>query len=97
MVTIGVEEEFLLVDPGSHRLAKAIGDVFPIADDRTPDGEVSHELKRTMIEIGTPVCSSLGEVREHLVRLRRRGGVGGAHLWSRDHRRGHAPDDGHRR
>ena len=44
--------------------------MFPIADARTPGDEVSHELKRTMIEIGTPVCSSLGEVRAHLERLR---------------------------
>lgn len=44
--------------------------MFPIADARTPGEEVSHELKRTMIEIGTPVCSSLGELRDHLVRLR---------------------------
>ena len=68
--TIGVEEEYLLVDPVSDRLARAVGDVFPIADARTEGEEVSHELKRTMIEIGTPVCSSLGEVRDHLVRLR---------------------------
>ena len=49
--------------------------MFPDAHDRVDD-DVSHELQLAQIEIGTPVCRSLDDVRAELVRLR--GEVGAA-------------------
>jgi len=67
--TIGVEEEYQLVDPTSRRLVAQVDRVLPVAEQQAPD-EVSHELQETMIEIGTPVCRTLEEVRAELIRLR---------------------------
>jgi carboxylate-amine ligase len=64
--TIGVEEEYQLVDPETGALrssATALRD-----DDWT--GELVAELQETTIEIGTPVCGSAAEAETHLARLR---------------------------
>jgi glutamate---cysteine ligase / carboxylate-amine ligase len=68
--TIGVEEEFQLVDPATRELRSGVDDVLPEAQQRTSPDEVSHELQQSQIEIGTPVCRRLAEVRAELVRLR---------------------------
>jgi carboxylate-amine ligase len=64
--TLGVEEEFFLVDAetgalrhGNQRVAAQAGD------------EIEPELQRWQIETGTPVCATLAEVRTELTRLRR--------------------------
>ena len=69
--TIGIEEEYLLVDLETRDLVsdppaqlmddckKALGD------------HVSPEFLRCQIEIGTPVCKTVAEAREHLAHLRR--------------------------
>lgn len=68
--TIGVEEEYQLVDRASRAAAARVDDVFPAAIARVGNDHVSHELKQTQIEVGTPVRTTLGEVRAELARLR---------------------------
>jgi carboxylate-amine ligase len=67
--TIGVEEEFQIVDAATRALrphgARILSDV------QHEVGEAAqHELFLSQIETGTPVCSSLTEVREQVKRLR---------------------------
>ncbi len=72
MLTLGVEEEYLLLDPESG-LPVAEGARVRAAADRmsaVAPQEVEPELLQAQVEVGTPVCGSLDEVREHLVRLR---------------------------
>ena len=69
-VTLGVEEEFLLVDSGSCELVPRADLVFPRAREIL-DGAVATELNLCQIETDTRVCESLGDVRRELVRLRR--------------------------
>ena len=69
-LTLGVEEEFLIVDASTGELrSKAerllTGAKVALGDDVTP------ELNLSQIETGTAVCTGLGEVRTQLVRLRR--------------------------
>ena len=52
--TIGVEEEFQLVDPASHALHPGVDDVLPMARRLTSHDEVTTELHQTQIETGTP-------------------------------------------
>jgi carboxylate-amine ligase len=75
--SVGVEEEYQLVDRESRALADRVDDVYPQAHERVDD-DVSHELQRAQIEIGTPVCRSLDDVRAELVRLRQEVGAAAA-------------------
>jgi carboxylate-amine ligase len=70
--TIGVEEEFGLVDPLTRELRPDIHEVLPDAESRVRGDEVSTELQQSQIEIGTPICRTLSEVRDELRRLRSR-------------------------
>ncbi|MDH4125794.1 MAG: carboxylate-amine ligase [Gammaproteobacteria bacterium] len=69
--TLGVEEEFLLVDRKTRALV-----VDPPASlmrecEQRGGGQVTSELLRSQIEIGTRVCCNMQEVRDDLRRLRR--------------------------
>lgn len=69
--TVGIEEEYLLVDRESRRLAidppKALMDEC----EALCGSQVTHELLRSQIEVGTRVCANVTEAREDLVRLRK--------------------------
>jgi carboxylate-amine ligase len=68
--TIGVEEEFFLVDVESRRLKPAVEGVLPYVA-AMPDGEVEEELQQSQIETGTGICHTLDEVQDEVRRLRR--------------------------
>jgi len=67
-VTLGVEEEFVLLDPSTGAAVLAGPDLA-----RMLGGEpgVQPELMRYQVETATRVCTSLDEVGRELVRLRR--------------------------
>ncbi len=67
--TIGVEEEYLLVDKDSLDLAAA-PDGLMAACKSELEGQVSPEFLNCQIEIGTTVCRNVAEAREDLKRLR---------------------------
>ncbi|HSH59384.1 MAG TPA: glutamate-cysteine ligase family protein, partial [Acidimicrobiales bacterium] len=69
--TIGVEEEYLLVDAESRRLRPWADEVHPRAQCALgEDGQVDREFKLSQIETGTPVCRTLAELREAIAGLR---------------------------
>jgi len=67
--TIGVEEEFQIISPSTRELQSRAGRILPKAEAAVGD-QVTPELYLSQIEIGTPVCHTLAEVRAELVRLR---------------------------
>jgi len=71
--TIGVEEEFLLVDRSTGLPVPVSGPVLGVA--RSIDGSsgavLQHEVLRAQVETATPVCSTLSEVVTSLQRSRR--------------------------
>lgn len=67
--TVGVEEEFFLVAATADRLTERNDRVAVGA--RRRGAEVHRELKRSQVELSTPVCRSASEVRAHLVAGRR--------------------------
>ncbi|MFO0890284.1 MAG: carboxylate-amine ligase [Isosphaeraceae bacterium] len=69
-LTIGVEEEYQIVNPETRELRPRATRLVTRAQDDLGD-EVSHEFFQSQIEIGTPVCRTLAEVRAELIRLRR--------------------------
>ncbi len=67
--TIGIEEEYLLVDQETQELARAPeGLMAACAADL--QGQVGPEFLQCQIEIGTRVCADIGAAREDLGRLR---------------------------
>jgi carboxylate-amine ligase len=63
-LTIGVEEELMLLDPETLAPAAAVERLLG------PEG-LKTELFSCLVETNTPVCESAAEAREELVRLRR--------------------------
>ncbi len=68
--TIGVEEEYQIVDRETRELRSRALRILPEAQAAVGDS-VTPELYLSQIEIGTNVCGTLGEVRDELTRLRR--------------------------
>ncbi len=68
--TIGVEEEYQIVHPETRELRPRAEWILPKAQ-REVGEEAQAELYLSQIEIGTPVCRTLADVRLELVRLRR--------------------------
>ncbi|MDH3587842.1 MAG: carboxylate-amine ligase [Gammaproteobacteria bacterium] len=69
--TIGIEEEYLLVDQQTRDLATdPPAELMQECEDRL-SGQVAPEFLRAQIEIGTRVCSTIAEARTDLTRLRR--------------------------
>src|SRR5688500_17922337 len=58
--SLGVEEEFQLLDPATHELTPVVDDVIasvPEAD----RGQVKHELMQSVVETSTTVCANVEE------------------------------------
>lgn len=69
-ITLGVEEEFFLVDRMTGALVAGSARVLPAARERLGKA-VTTELNLCQIEADTPVCTTLDELRTELARLRR--------------------------
>ncbi|MFG6081165.1 carboxylate-amine ligase [Paracoccus litorisediminis] len=67
--TLGIEEEYLLVDAESGQLTDA-PDALMAACKAELHDQVSPEFLRCQIEVGTPVANDITEARAHLGRLR---------------------------
>lgn len=67
--TIGIEEEYLLVDRETLGLARAPQALMDSCMAEM-DGQVSPEFLQCQIEVGTKVCQTIGDAREDLKRLR---------------------------
>jgi carboxylate-amine ligase len=68
--TIGVEEEFLIIDPETRALCPQAARILPRAQEAAGD-HVEPEFQLSQLETGTAVCRTLEEVRRQLVQLRR--------------------------
>ena len=79
-ITLGVEEEFVLLDPSTGAVVLAAPDLV-----RMLGGEpgIQQELMRFQVETGTPVCTSLDEAGRELIRLRRLAAAAAASLGCR--------------
>ena len=68
-LTIGIEEEYQIIDPVTRELRSYITEI--LKEESLVLGEVKPELHQSMVEVGTKVCRNPSEVRAELVRLRR--------------------------
>ena len=68
--TIGVEEEYLLVDRETRALIVDPPESLMKEFEERCGPQVTSELLRSQVEIGTEVCSTIKDARDELVRLR---------------------------
>jgi carboxylate-amine ligase len=69
--TMGIEEEYLLVDRDTRALVVDPPKSLMSECEELIGEQVSSELLRSQIEIGTKVCNNIQEAREDLARLRK--------------------------
>ena len=70
-LTIGVEEEYFVVDRETRNLVPDLPDPVRKALETPPVGMTSPEFIRSQIEIGTPVSKNVTELSEYLAVMRR--------------------------
>src|SRR5262245_28812653 len=67
--TIGVEEEFQIVDPRTWELRSHVSQL--IASSGLSLGQqIKPELHQSIVEVGTRICSDVRELREDMTRIR---------------------------
>src|ERR1700731_1875360 len=67
--TIGVEEEFQIIDPATCALRSHVMQIVSAA---SPDiiEQVKHEMHQSIVETGTKICENVGELRIEMHRTR---------------------------
>ena len=67
--TLGVEEEYQLLDPETWDLVQHIDSVLA-AVEADHEGRLHAELMQSVLEVTTPVCRTAGDVMNSLAQLR---------------------------
>jgi carboxylate-amine ligase len=68
--TIGVEEEYMIVDPKTGELSSAVE--FFLKDGKDKMGNtITTEMLQCQVEVGTPICTSIQEAHDQLKHARR--------------------------
>lgn len=68
--TLGVEEEYMLLDRASLDLVQHVESVLAAVSSADFEGRISGELMQSVLEIATPICAGPAEVERQLRRLR---------------------------
>ncbi|OFX28186.1 MAG: carboxylate-amine ligase [Armatimonadetes bacterium RBG_16_67_12] len=69
-LTIGIEEEYQIIDPKTRALRSYITEILK-GDHLVLREQIKPELHQSIVEIGTRICHTPAEARGELVRLRR--------------------------
>jgi glutamate---cysteine ligase / carboxylate-amine ligase len=68
--TLGVEEEYMLLDPETWDLVQHIDSVLAAAADGEHEDRINAELMQSVLEVTTPVCRTAADVGRALTQLR---------------------------
>jgi carboxylate-amine ligase len=68
--TLGVEEEYMLLDPESFDLVQRIDTVLASIVGHEDEARMKPELMQSVLEVATPVCRTAGDADRELRRLR---------------------------
>src|SRR5437879_13663202 len=67
--TLGIEEEFAIVDPTTRALRSHIHEI--LEDGKvTLKEQIKPEMHQSVVELGTEICQSIVDAREHVIGLR---------------------------
>lgn len=67
--TLGIEEEFAIVDPETRELRSHIAEILEGGKVLLKE-QIKPEMHQSVVELGTEICSSITNAREHVVELR---------------------------
>jgi glutamate---cysteine ligase / carboxylate-amine ligase len=70
-LTMGIEEEYQIIDPKSRNLHAYISEFLSQDKQRKISLNLMPELMQSQVEVGSNVCQNIGEIRQEVVRLRR--------------------------
>jgi glutamate---cysteine ligase / carboxylate-amine ligase len=68
--TLGVEEEYMLLDPETWDLVQHIDSVLAAVADGEHESQIHAELMQSVLEVTTPVCRTAGDAYKALAQLR---------------------------
>ncbi|MGZ8782863.1 MAG: carboxylate-amine ligase, partial [Gaiellaceae bacterium] len=68
--TLGVEEEYMLLDGETFDLVQHIDIVLQAISGHELEPRINAELMQSVLEIATPVCRNAGDVQHELLKLR---------------------------
>ncbi|MCM4172155.1 carboxylate-amine ligase [Arenibacter sp. TNZ] len=68
--TLGVEEEYQVIDPITRELTSHEQKIVEIADEIL-EGQVKAEMHQAVVEVGTVICKDIKEVRSQVTHLRK--------------------------
>lgn len=67
--TLGIEEEFQIIDPVTRELKSHILELFAAGETRLKD-QLRPEMHQSVVEVGTNICANVAEARADVTRLR---------------------------
>lgn len=70
-LTMGVEEEYQIIDPESRNLHAYITELLLQDQQLDVSLDLKPEFMQSQVEVGSNVCRNISEVRQELIRLRR--------------------------
>jgi len=68
--TLGVEEEFQIVDPATGELRSHVSELLVSGAPMLGD-QIKRELHQSIVEVGTRICADVPELRQEIFRIRR--------------------------
>jgi len=68
--TLGIEEEFQIVDPETRELCAVVSELVE-AQDTLDEVSLQHELHQSMVEVATGICADVKEARRDVISNRR--------------------------
>jgi glutamate---cysteine ligase / carboxylate-amine ligase len=68
--TVGVEEEFQIVDPVTRELKSHVSELVASSAESL-GSQIKPELHQSIVEVGTKICQDVGELQEEIFKIRR--------------------------
>jgi carboxylate-amine ligase len=68
--TLGIEEEFAIVDPQTRELRSHIQEILEDGGKMKLKEQIKPEMHQAMVELGTEICQSVVDARAHVTQLR---------------------------
>src|SRR5437773_1256072 len=69
--TLGIEEEFAIIDPKTRELRSHIQEILEGGKVVLKE-QIKPEMHQSVVELGTEVCNSIEHARAHVIELRSR-------------------------